>query len=561
MDKNENGRPSRRALLQGAVMAAGIGQAQEKSWRAAASDQPIVETTAGKVRGYCMNGVYAFKGIPYGAPTGGAARFQRPSKPLPWTDVRSCVHYGHMCPSGNYWSEAQDNAPHSDEDAYLLYRSYWSPAGEDCLRLNVWTPGLTAPAHKRPVLVYMHGGGFSTGSGHDLLAYDGENLAHRGDAVIVTHNHRLNVFGYLNLAEIGGEQFANSANAGMLDNIAVLEWVRDNISSFGGDPGNVTIFGQSGGGGKVSALMAMPDARGLFHKAVIQSWPFYRFARPKESGSLAAAVLAELNLDKSQVTQIRDVPTGRLIDASAAALRKFPPSAEGGRRLGWGPTVDGKTIPIDPIDPAAPAMSAHVPLLMGTDLNEFVSGVDNPEVDTLSAEQLNHRARERWGDAGGNIVEAYRREYPHATPFQLWAAISAVSMRQPTFTQAERKAALGAAPGYQYIFSWRTPVLNDRPGTFHACEIAFVFDNAERCVRQTGGGRAALALSARVSQAWINFARHGNPGHAGLPPWPAFEASRRATMFFDNPCFVKNDPEGAGLRLLREASRRSNTTS
>ncbi len=358
------------------------------------------------------------------------------------------------------------------------------------------------------------------------------------------------MFGYLNLAEIGGERFANSANAGMLDNIAVLEWVRDNISGFGGDPGNVTIFGQSGGGGKVSALLAMPGAKGLFHKAVIQSWPFWRFAAPRESTGVAAAVLAELNLGKSQIAQLCDVPIGRLIDASAAALRKAAPIAEGGRRMGWGPTVDGKTIPIDPIDPAAPALSANIPVLMGTDLNEFVSGVDNPEVDTLSAKQLADRARERWGNAGGNIVEAYRREYPKATPFQLWAAISAVSMRQPTFTQAERKAALGAAPVYQYIFSWRTPVLDDRPGTFHACEIAFVFDNADRCVRQTGGGRAALALSTQVSQAWVNFARHGNPGHAGLPQWPTFEASRRSTMFFDSPCFVKNDPEGAGLRLL-----------
>jgi para-nitrobenzyl esterase len=560
---------SRRALFQSALMAAGVAQGQGRSLpkqtgtgpapaarRAPATtpSQPIVETAAGKVRGYSVNGTYAFKGIPFGAPTGGALRFQRPAKPVPWSGIRSCLHYGHICPNGNYWSDPQDNAPHSDEDAYLLYRTYWTPAGEDCLRLNVWTPGLAASTRKRPVMVYMHGGGFSGGSGHDLLAYDGENLARRNDVVVVTHNHRLNVFGYLNLAEIGGERFASSGNVGMLDLVAALEWVRDNISNFGGDPGNVTIFGQSGGGGKVSALMAMPEAKGLFQRAVIQSWPFSRFPLPPESGSLAAAVLAELNLGKSQVAQICDVPIGRLIDASQAALRRGASPAGDGRWIGWGPTVDGKVLPTDPVDPAAPPISPQVPLLVGTDLNEFVSGVDNPEVETLTEVQLADRARQRWGTAGKDIVEAYRREYSKATPFQLWAAISAASIRQSTITHVERRAALGAAPAYQYIFSWPTPVLEGRPSTFHACEIAFVFDNIDRCVRQTGGAPAALALSTQVSRAWTNFARHGSPDHAGLPHWPAYEAVRRSTMFFDSPCFVKSDPEGAGLRLIRQAS-------
>lgn len=207
-----------------------------------------------------------------------------------------------------------------------------------------------------------------------------------------------------------------------------------------------------------------------------------------------------------------------------------------------------------PFDPVAPAVSAHVPLLIGTDLNEMVSGLDNPYVETLTREQLADRATKRWGDKGGGIIEAYRREYPKATPFALWAAVSAVSMRQPTITQAERKAALGAAPAYQYIFSWRTPMLDGRPGTFHACEIAFVFDNADRCVRQTGGGAAALALSTNISRAWVNFARHGNPNHAGIPHWPAYDAAKRATLFLDSPCYVKYDPEGEGLRLIREAS-------
>ena len=337
----------------------------------------------------------------------------------------------------------------------------------------------------------------------------------------------------------------------MLGIVAVLEWVRDNISNFGGDPNNVTIYGQSGGGGKVSALMAMPEANGLFHRAVIESWPFSRFALPQQSSSVAAAVLAELNLSKSQVEQICDVPLERLINASAAAVRGRPSWEAAGRWTGWGPTVEGKILSADPVDPAGSPVSPQVPLVLGTNLNEFVNGVDNPDVETLTREQLLDRARHRWGASGDDIVEAYRREYPIATPFQLWAAISAASIRQPTITHAEHRAAHGTAPVFQYVLSWPTAALDGRPGTFHACEIAFVFDNVDRCVRQTGGVKPALDLSAQISRAWVNFARHGNPDHAGLPHWPAYEGIRRSTMFFDSPCVIKNDPEGAGLRLIR----------
>jgi para-nitrobenzyl esterase len=403
-------------------------------------------------------------------------------------------------------------------------------------------------------MVFMHGGGFTGGSGNDLLCYDGENLARHHDVVVVTHNHRLNLFGYLNLAAVGGERYADSGNVGMLDIVAVLQWVRDNISNFGGDPGNVLIFGQSGGGGKVTMLLAMPAAKGFFHRAVVQSGSTLRAGSRENAARVAAAVLEELGISKSNIEKLHSLPTSALQSVQTAVAKRLGgPAAPGSGLRAWGPIVDGSVLPAHPFDPAAPAISADVPVLIGTCLNEFVNGTDNPERDTLTEEELSRRVRERYKDKAADIIGAYRNQYPKESPFGLWAAISAAAPRQNAITQAERKFAQGGAPAWMYLYAWRTPMLGENIGTFHSSEITFAFDNAKLCPHYSGNTPEALALSFKMGEAWANFARTGHPGHSGLPTWPAYNDRTRATMIFDSPSTVRNDPEGDGLRLIQSA--------
>ncbi|MGB6690579.1 MAG: carboxylesterase family protein [Terracidiphilus sp.] len=522
----------------------------------------VVETSAGKIRGFERNGVYIFKGAPYGASTSETRRFMPPSKPEPWTGIRNALAYGRVCPQQDsaHFNMDGKNLANSDEDAFLLHRgSAAAVPGEDCLRVNIWTPEING-SHKRPVMVFMHGGGFSGGSGHDLLSYDGESLARNHDVVLVNHNHRLNVFGYLDLGTIGGEEFAPSANVGMLDIVAVLDWVRTHIVAFGGDPGNVTIFGQSGGGGKVAALMAMPAAKGLFHRAIFQSGPFLKALNPDDSSQMAELLMAELGLSRSQVGELQKIPVDRLLGAAAEARKKMPKSRPFQRdgygwetAVGWGPTVDGHILPNHPFAPGAATVSSDVPLITGTNLNESVNGVDHPGADTMTTDEMNRLVRETLGSDGAAIISAYREDYPVANPFALWAAIAASQWRIPAIAQATRKANLGAAPAYSYIYSWRTPTLNKRPGTFHACEIAFAFDNAEVCDHYSAGDPGAFVLSKQLSKAWVSFARTGDPNHDGLPNWPKYTTESRATMFFDVPCEVRFDPEGKGLKIITQS--------
>jgi para-nitrobenzyl esterase len=511
---------------------------------------PVVTTTGGKVVGYVHKGISTFKGIPYADSTQGDNRFTPPLPAKPWSGVRSSRQYSHVAPQGP--RSGWDN----DEEAFMFS---WDDGiqGEDCLRVNVWTPAVN-DGKKRPVMVWLHGGGFTAGSGQELKSYDGENLARRGDVVVVSLNHRLNVLGYLNLAKYG-ERYASSANVGMLDIVAALEWVKENIAGFGGDPNTVTIFGQSGGGGKVGALMGMPAAQGLFHRAIVQSGSMMHLGTVEKSQQFADWVVTELGLNRSNIRQIHTIPFEKLWLASSKVMRERNP-APGGipnfRRLadvlGFLPVVDGKILPAHPFDREAAPLAADVPMIIGSTLNEFVTALNHPEYESMSNDELRRRVSTIYGDKASTIIEAFRQRTPTATPFDLWSHIGAAPVRQAAIAQAAAKAAQGKASAYLYWFTWQTPVLDGRPRAFHCAELPFVFDNTDRCENMTGGGASARALAATMSEAWIQFARTGTPDHSHMPRWKPFSADLQQTMIFDDQAQLVNGPDAAEQKSIGE---------
>jgi para-nitrobenzyl esterase len=538
----------------GALLPAPVIAAEKPRDEVIASNaRTVVDTASGKLRGLWHSGIFVFKGIPYGESTGGANRFMPPVPVKPWTGIRNALSYGRGCiqPDSDpaHFSYDGHNQPGGEFNFLCHGGEGQLTPGEDCLQLNVWTPGLK-DNRKRPVMVFYHGGGFSTGFDNALASYDGESLA-RHDVVVVTCNHRLNLFGYLNLPEVGGTKY--TANAGLLDQVAVLQWVKDNITQFGGDPGNVTIFGQSGGGGKVLCLMAMPSAKGLFHRVINQSGPFLQFESRETARAMTEEVMRQLGLARGDVDKLQDMPVDRLVGAAAEMIKKLGAAAPVFRRqfgvAGWWPTVDGAVLPRHPFDPDAPAISAHVPLITGSVFNEQTNALDREGGGAMTESELQKGVGEAFGANGPAIIAAYRRDWPDATAFEIYGAIAAESFRRPAFEQAARKAMLNAAPSYVYVYNWRTPMLDGRPGTFHASDLVFTFDNAVRCYQYSGLRPEALAMSKRISGAYVAFARTGNPNHPGLPHWPAHTRDG-ATMVFDNVCKVRHGLEAEGLRLI-----------
>ena len=500
----------------------------------AQAESAVAQTSAGKVRGTVLDGINIFKGIPYGGTTAGKNRFMPPTRPAPWTETRDAIAFGPTAPQAV--GRARGGVP---------------AESEDCLVLNVFTPAL-GNGRGRPVMVWLHGGGFSYGTGSAAIL-EGSSLARAGDAVVVTINHRLNVFGFTYAGDAGGSDFALSGGAGMLDVVAALEWVRDNIDRFGGDPNLVTIFGQSGGGRKVATLMSMPGAKGLFHRAIVESGAVLRLTTKGDAIRTTELLLAELGLRKNQIRELQDVPMARLLAADAAIAARVPVREPG--HTANSPTVDGMAIPGHPWDPAAPAVSAGIPLMIGYVRTEETA-YDRPTPETLALDEagLTLRARTRLGGDPDRVIDAFRKAHPDATPWDLWILIATDHPRGAYSREtAKRKAAQKAAPAFLYRFDWETPEGGGHMRSPHAVEVPFVFNNIKLAGPLVSKMPEAHALAGKIGAAWVAFARTGNPNTSGLPMWPAYSAASRDTMLFNNANRVEKDPDhGPRLAMERE---------
>jgi para-nitrobenzyl esterase len=497
------------------------------------------------MRGLARDGVHQFYGVPYGASTAGANRFMPPVKPAAWTGVRDCFVVGNRSPQ-------DPDGPISE--VFALDRQ--EPMGEDCLNLNVFTPGLGSG--RRPVMVWLHGGGFSGGSGNWLL-YDGTNLARKEDVVVVSVTHRLNLMGFLYLAGLrAGDRWAGASNVGMQDIVAALGWIKENIAAFGGDPGNVTVFGQSGGGGKVTTLMAMPSATGLFHRAIAMSGSALS-GTPRDSASRAAEeYLARLGLKHDQIDRLQQMPWRQLHEAFFAEPRIA--------NLGGGPVVDGTSLPRDQWTPDAPAFSAEVPLMMGSVETEDAWSDPPPPLQIPEEEMLTRVRRIVRNDEAKarDLVALYRQTHHGISNADVWLIMNADNTRRANAQLlGDLKAAQGKAAAYLYYFNWRSPVHKGQMKSYHTLDIPFALYNIDIAGSMTGAMQERYLLAHRVSAAWAAFARTGSPNHADLPAWPAFNAKSYPTMILGNECRVANDPnrqERLALKTVRDAALSSTSS-
>lgn len=522
---------------------AGPGTASKRQ-EVATPPSLVVATGAGKVRGYDSGGIATFKGIPYGADTGGAGRFMPPRPAPAWSGERLCMAPGPICP--------QHQDPRGPTPQSFLMPGTPTFEDEDCLNLNVWTPA--ADRARRPVMVWIHGGEFSNGSSLKHRATDGEALARRGDVVVVSVNHRLNALGFLDLGAVGaGEPFAQAGNVGMLDLVLALQWVRDTIAVFGGDPGNVTIFGQSGGGLKVTTLCAMPSAKGLFHKAIVQSGSESRIFRREMTEPLARAFLAELDISPADAARLQDLPLARIEDAAHKVMAAWAGKGQPGdiwHLVGWAPVLDGTVIPSDPYDAQGRLLSAGVPLMVGTVRHEFCYTMFSLAAENLGIEDVRKGLAPAYRDPD-TLITAFARAYPDEKPVGLWAMISAASFnRWNAYAQARDHAAAGRTPSYLYRFDWITPMLDGSPRAYHCSELPLVFDAIDKAPEATGTSQRARAMAARASEAWLAFARTGNPSHPGIGHWQPVGADASPVMVFDDTCRLA-DEDVALLELVR----------
>ncbi len=502
----------------------------------AESPAPIIKTSNGPVRGRMNDrGLFVFKGIRYGAPPVGDLRFKPPRKPALWTEVADASKYGARAIQAEGGIAPEVDAPKTSED---------------CLFLNVWTPGLDTK--KRPVMVWLHGGGFSSGSGGDSFS-EGSNLARKGNLVVVSVNHRLNVFGFLQLSKEWGPEYASSGQAGMLDIVLSLEWVRDNIARFGGNPANITIFGESGGGRKVAMLMAMPAAKGLFHKAIIQSGSGLDAPSLAESVARGRELLKKLGIAEGDVQALAGADAKSIFDAQPPASGSAsPPGQLMMPTGGFVPCVEGIALPRKPFIPDAPQISARIPLLIGSNKDEMtIFRSSDPKFGGFTDEDFIAYMRKQLPAKTEALIPALRKAFPGYSPSHLMAAAETMKGYWiATVLQAERKSAQSAAPVYGYLLAWETPVNGGRLRAHHALDVPLVFDNVESTRNMVGPGSEPQRVADLMSSAWIAFARTGNPNTDMLPHWPAYDVKNRATMIFNLDSRVQNDPYSELRRIL-----------
>lgn len=542
-----------------AAMGAALGEPSRASdsTKTAAHQEPgncstprsaIAKTQYGKVRGFLDGGVFTFKGIPYGQNTGGANRWLPAKAPVPWKDEYPALIYGANCPQILHdWTAIEQTFIQDWDDGWQ---------SEDMLKLNVWTPSLTG---SRPVMFYIHGGGYFFGSAYELPSQEGAQMARHHDVVSVTVNHRLNILGFFDAAEIGGAAYEDSVNVGMTDLVAALQWVRENISNFGGDPDRVMIYGQSGGGSKVTTLMGMPPAAGLFHRAAAQSGGGGNIPDKEQQTEVARQLMKDLGLSRNDIASLQKMEWHQLMAAGSAAVAKVNPPmqgtmgpfAPGPPRAGWAPCVDGKAINMRSFFDAAPEISKDVPMMMGSVSEEGNQMRSHPSEAEWQAELAKVYGEEK----AAAIVSTLKKEYP-------WKRIQTLSymcpshfglntlrMRNNVVKMAKLKHGLRAAPAFAYYFTWQTPILDGIPGAWHTAELQFCFDNTKRCEQGTGNTPEAQALATKMATAWSNFAKTGNPSQPGVT-WTATDPDRNQTMIWDNECRMADDPEGEARKII-----------
>lgn len=499
----------------------------------------VANTQYGKVRGFVLRGINQFLGIPYGADTSGKNRFMPPVKPEPWTDIKPTVWWGNTAPQ--IMEKRYSNA-------YASFVDHWNydDVSEDCLKLNVWTPKIDSG--KRPVVVWLHGGGFTNGNAIEQDGYHGENLSRLGDIVFCSINHRLGPFGYSHLKAAGGHP--HSGNVGNLDMIAALEWVKNNIANFGGDPNNVTIIGQSGGGAKVTSLMNMPAAKGLFHKAVALSGTSLTGVNKEYAEKLGLKVMEEAGLKPGEIEKLQQIPWREYIDITTRAVEKMAEEAKKMNisRGGFSPVADGVTMNDQPFFSDPNHFSADIPLIINTTFHEASPSRTDAKLEEISLAEVVEKIKPRFGADSAKIVEAYSQNFPKAKPVEVWAMI--LSNRKGAIAAADAKVSQRKAPVYVSWFGWQPPLFDGRMRAFHCDDICFWFYNTDLMLTHTGGGKRPRALSTKMAKSFLSFIKTGNPNGGGLPAWKPYTKENGETMILDDTCQLVNNPDAQGRKAL-----------